>query len=426
LKRRLVVLLIVVCFILPLSSSYNRTGARHDHDLSISNCDASNEENRMADSDNGDPLIKQQSEEINKGVVERNKDYWTQLEKSEKTNKEVMPYNEQSNNASSPTEIEGLQSDQYLQKEEAVIGVTISFAGDCTLGTDESFSYVNSFPYRLEKENNDYSYFFEGVRGVFATDDLTLVNLETTLTTATRKAEKAFRFKGDPSYVEILKEGHIEMVNISNNHIYDYLQKGFDETLKNLEKGGVMYSGEGHIAYYSIKGITIASIGYGGWSTSIQDDLEKDIKLARENADLIIVSFHWGKERSFYPLKAQTDLGRFSIDKGADVVVGHHPHVIQGIEKYKGKYIVYSLGNFCFGGNRNPSDKDSFIFQSHFILKGKRVVRSEGQIIPCSISSVDHVNDYQPTILEGDEKEEVLERIYKYSSKLKYGIKRDE
>ncbi len=129
------------------------------------------------------------------------------------------------------------------------------------------------------------------------------------------------------------------------------------------------------------------------------------------------------RERSNYPNATQLELGRYAIDQGADLVAGHHPHVIQGIEKYKGRYIVYSLANFCFGGNRNPSDKDTFIFQNAFTFKGKELISVKGKVIPCQVSSVKEVNDYQPTILEGEEKERVLKRILKYSEKLKYGIK---
>ena len=306
--------------------------------------------------------------------------------------------------------------DEFQQK------IVISLAGDCTLGTDESFSYVNSFPYQVKKQNEDWGYFFAGVKDIFENDDLTLVNLETTFTTAKKKAKKTFRFKGDPSYVNILKEGSVEMVNIANNHIYDYLQKGFDYTIETLEQAGILYSGEGHIAFFETKGITIASLGYCGWSTSIKDQVKRDIEDVRAKADLVIVSFHWGKERSNYPNEIQKELGRFAIDQGADLVAGHHPHVIQGIEKYQGRYIVYSLGNFCFGGNRNPKDKDTFIFQNEFIFRDGQLKESQCKIIPCRISSVTHVNDYQPTVLEGEEAQRVMNRILKYSSSLEYAF----
>ena len=312
---------------------------------------------------------------------------------------------------------------QKAQKTEDV-KLTLSFAGDCTIGTDESFKYVNSFPEMLKRQNNNYSYFFSGVKQIFEKDDLTLVNLETTLTKAENKAEKKFRFKGKPDYVNILKTGSVEMVNISNNHIYDYLKQGFDETLKTLKAAGVAYSGEGNIAYFTVKDKKIASIGYSAWEMSITKKLRSDIQRARKNADLVIVSFHWGKERTYYPNSVQTGLGRLSIDEGADIVLGHHPHVLQGIELYKGRYIVYSLGNFCFGGNSNPSDKDSMIFHSEFTFREGKLIKCAGEIIPCSISSVSYVNDYKPVILSGTRGQKLLDRIYNYSGELKFGIKR--
>jgi poly-gamma-glutamate capsule biosynthesis protein CapA/YwtB (metallophosphatase superfamily) len=301
--------------------------------------------------------------------------------------------------------------------------IVVSFAGDCTLGTDPAFRMDTSFPARLKQQKGDYAYFFKGVRPVFAADDLTLVNLETTLTTASQMAAKKFRFKGDPSYVRILQEGSIEMVNIANNHIHDFLDRGFKDTLQALKDGSILYSGEGNITIHTVKGIRIASLGYTGWDDSGKKRLCEDIEKARREAELVAVSFHWGEERVHYPNKVQKELGRLCIDLGADIVVGHHPHVLQGVELYKGKYIVYSLGNFCFGGNANPSDKDTMIFQGLFSFREKKVEKIEGRMIPCSISSVKKANDYQPVLLEGREAERVLQRLYEYSSKLEYGIR---
>jgi hypothetical protein len=327
--------------------------------------------------------------------------------------------------------------------------INISFAGDCTLGTDTSFGYSNSFPYRLSLVKNDYSYFLSNVKSVFENDDLTLVNLETTLTTANKPATKKFRFKGDPSYVKILNEGSIEAVNIANNHIHDYLDKGFDDTVEALDKAGISYSGWENTAYIAVKDVKIALIGYTAWDDRLRERLSKSIDVARKNAQIVIVSMHWGKERVNLADESQKALAHFCIDKGANAVIGHHPHVIQGVEQYKSGYIAYSLGNFCFGGNSNPSDKDSIILRLNFkvdrdvqdmdkeetinarrnivntkgdvvntrrnIVNTKGDVKIKAEIIPCSISSVKNINDYHPTILEGDDKERVLKRIAQYS-----------
>jgi len=312
-----------------------------------------------------------------------------------------------------------LGKNEDLSPVEEIKTITISAAGDCTLGTDESFGYSGSFMEEFEKQNRNYGYFFENVREIFANDDLTIVNLETTLTNATKKAEKKFRFKGLPEFTEIIKMGNIEAVNIANNHTMDYLEQGYNDTIENLKKADIGFFGNNHKYVTTIKDIKIGLLGYNGWSNSenVKKQIKNDIEsLKADGCQLVIVSFHWGIERKNYPNSVQKDLGRFTIDSGADLVLGHHPHVVQGIENYKGKYIVYSLANFCFGGNRNPSDKDTFIFQQTFEFKnGEKTDSDKINIIPCSVSSVKHRNNYQPTPVEGDEAKRILQRIEKYS-----------
>lgn len=314
--------------------------------------------------------------------------------------------------------------------------ITISAAGDCTLGTSERYPYRNSFSYELNKANNDYSYFFKNVTPIFEKDDLTIVNLENPLTNATEKEQKTFRFKGDPSYVNILKEGSVEVVNIANNHMHDYLKAGYTETVKSLEKAGIKYYGSDifkstspHVGYLNyefrlieeVKGLRIGLLGYKVWRNSgnvRKQKIKEDLEYMKECTDLIIVSFHWGKEFVNYPLLSQKKLAHFVIDNGADLILGHHPHVIQGIELYNNKNIVYSLGNFCFGGLLNPKDKDTFIYQHSFTFRNGNLIKETNRVIPCSVSSIKERNNYQPTPLEGIEKRRVLQRIKEYSENL--------
>ena len=296
--------------------------------------------------------------------------------------------------------------------------ITISAAGDVTLGRDESFGWERTFDHELELQDGDFAYFFSNVKHIFEADDLTIVNLETTLTTATKKADKKFRFKADPSYVEILKQGSIEAVSIANNHTLDFLDKGYQDTLMTLEEAGVGYYGYEHKYITEVRGIKIGVLGY--YSMKATDKLKGEIEqaideLKNEGTDLVIIMFHWGIERDYWPNSAQTELAYFSIDKGADLVLGSHPHVLQGIEEYKGKQIVYSLANFCFGGNKNPKDKDTMIYVQRFNIKNGELLSQEYDIIPCSISSVTNRNNYQPTPLDGDEAERVMKKINKYS-----------
>ena len=302
--------------------------------------------------------------------------------------------------------------------------ITISAIGDCTIGFDDTFGYDNRFDQVYKSVDYDAAYFFSNVLSVLGQDDLTIANLETTFTTATKKAEKTYRFKGDPSYVKILEEGSIESVNIANNHMFDYLQRGYDDTVAALEASEVAYFGYEVFRILEIKGIRIGlagfHIGSGDWSGK-KSAITKAITQLQESADLLVFSFHWGIEGNYTPTKAQTSLARFCIDNGVDLVLGHHPHVLQGVESYNGRSAAYSLGNFCFGGNRNPKDKDTMIFQQRFEFDAQKelVQVHEHTIIPVSLSSVSNRNDYRPTVLEGDAAERVLAKIEKISADIR-------
>ncbi len=171
-----------------------------------------------------------------------------------------------------------------------------------------------------------------------------------------------------------------------------------------------------------VKGIKVGLVGI----YELYDHLEREqqlkdniAKVKADGAQLIVVIFHWGNETETVPDSNQTTLGRIAIDEGADLVCGHHPHVLQGIETYKGKNIVYSLGNFCFGGNSSPSDMDTMIYQQTFTIDADGVKKDNvTNIIPCSISSAayDGYNNYQPTPAEGDEATRILGKINERSS----------
>ena len=156
------------------------------------------------------------------------------------------------------------------------------------------------------------------------------------------------------------------------------------------------------------------------WGAQAEKLIQNNIEVLREqNVDLILACCHWGIEKDNYPENYQQQLGRKCIDWGVDLVIGHHPHVLQGVEKYKGKYICYSLGNFCFGGNPNPSDTDTMIFRQTFSFKEGMAARDDNySIIPCSITSSRSSNNYQPTPLEGEERERVEQKIIERSNKV--------
>ena len=298
--------------------------------------------------------------------------------------------------------------------EQTSTSITLSFAGDCTLGTDEYFDYSTSFN-AVYDDVDDPSYFMENVADIFSEDDYTIVNMEGTLTESTSRQDKTYAFKGPAEYANILSAGSIEAASLANNHSHDYGDASYTDTIEALDDAGILSFGYDRIGYADIKGVKVAFIGTYmlAEGLGIQDEMVSNIETAREEgAQVVIVFAHWGVERETVPTTEQVELGHIAIDAGADLVVGSHPHVIQGYEKYNGRYIVYSLGNFCFGGNKNPSDKDCMIFQQTFTVSGDDVATDDDiQVIPCSVSSASGYNNYQPTPAEGSEKERILEKI---------------
>lgn len=323
------------------------------------------------------------------------------------------------------TEDEG-QMSQDVEPEE--ITITISAAGDATLGNYFGQDYSWSFREMWEKQQ-DASYFLENVYDIFSGDDMTVVNLEGSLTRAEERREnQTYCISGDPEYVNILTEGSVEAVTMANNHRLDYFEQGTKDTVAALDDAGIAYAYDSHLGIYETKGIRIGFVAVNevGQGAGVEKYLREGIGLLQEEgADLILACCHWGVERENYPEEYQQSLGKQCIDWGADLVLGHHPHVLQGIEEYKGKYIVYSLGNFCFGANRNPADKDCIIFQQTFtFLDGERQTDTEARVIPCSISSVSNRNDYKPTPAGDDEARRILDRMNEYS--MQFGVQLDE
>ena len=300
------------------------------------------------------------------------------------------------------------------------VSLTLSVVGDCTLGTDETFDYDTSL--NAYYENYGSAYFLQNVKSIFSQDDLTIANFEGTLTESDAREDKTFAFKGPASFTSILTDGSVEAVNTANNHSHDYGDQSYEDTMTALDAAGIVHFGYDETAVMDVKGIKVGMVGI----YELKDHLEREqqlkdniAKVKADGAQLIVVIFHWGNETETVPDSNQTTLGRLAIDEGADLVCGHHPHVLQGIETYKGKNIVYSLGNFCFGGNSSPSDMDTMIYQQTFTITSEGVQADNvTNVIPCSISSAAYegYNNYQPTPAEGDEAARILAKINERSA----------
>jgi len=316
-----------------------------------------------------------------------------------------------------------LNNSPELPQDQAEQSITISALGDCALGAEYGQQGV-TFHTVFALNNGDYSYFFSGVHPVLSEDDLTIANLETSLTKAWNRIDKsylkyAFWIKGEPEYARILTEGSVEAVSVANNHTYDYREEGFLETLISLKTAGVDYFGFDQVLIKEIKGIKIGLLGFtefnvgGRWRSysDMKTLVHSAIQALAPGTDLIIVSFHWGNEKEIKPTATQRELAHLAIEAGADLVLGHHPHVLQGMEEYQGKQIVYSLGNFCFGANRVPYDRDTLIYQQTFTFQEGILTGTSMKLIPCSMTTAPTGNDFRPTLLEGAEAERVLLKI---------------
>jgi len=294
-------------------------------------------------------------------------------------------------------------------RQNQVTDITVSVIGDLVLGQDDRFGNFNTYYRRYGPE-----YFFSEVKELLQQDTLTIANLEGTLTTSAMKADKeaqgnrAFWFKGDPVYTAILQAGSIEAVNLANNHSLDFLQEGYADTVAALTKAKITSFGSGKTAICGRIGLiganTLGPLEEGINIAELKKELAAQIKTLKKEVPIVIVYFHWGREDNNNPDPQQIELGRFAVDQGADLVVGSHPHVVQPAEQYKGKTIVYSLGNFVFGGNTHPRNRETAIFQQTFRLLNGHLEKIEaGKFIPCYLSGTDGYNDYRPQIIKGVE-----------------------
>jgi len=279
---------------------------------------------------------------------------------------------------------------------------TISFTGDCTLGSDKDkwnagYSFVQTI-------GENYDYPFELVRPIFEADDFTLINLEVVLSDEGSSRGKLFTFRGPAAYSQILTGSSVEGVTLANNHSRDFGQTGYDSTKKVLEDAGVKYA-ENYSSTMFVLGdkLVVGLYAVDGSTAGIDIDraVEGIRQLKEDGAELIIVAAHWGNEGQYRPNSLQKKAGAAFIEAGAHIVWGHHPHVLQPIEEVDGGIIYNSLGNFSFGGNSNPRDKDSAIIQQEIVRdKAGNVTLGEVTVIPVSISSVEDKNNYQPMPLE--------------------------
>ena len=307
--------------------------------------------------------------------------------------------------------------------------LTLSFVGDCSIGKLQIHGYEGTFDQYYDQFGP--AYFFRNVRPVFDADDLTIANFEGVLTNSNSRVPKGYNIKGRPEFIRVIAESGIDAVSFANNHKIDYGQQGISDTIAAFDSIALPYAFDEHTALiHTDKGIDVGLV-----AANFVHDAE-DVSHASEylysgiaslkarQADLIIALVHWGKEGEHFPNADQQAVGHQCIDLGADLVIGCHPHILQGAEYYKERPILYSLGNFCFGGNRNPGNKETVIAQTVLRFSGQQLQSADLRILPARLSTATDHNDYCPVLLSGAEGQVVIQHMNAYSAP--FGVQFDE
>ena len=307
----------------------------------------------------------------------------------------------------------------YFDAPEGIVTITISAAGDVTLGGDSRLLGYHQFMEIFERNNQDFSYFLRYTRDIFVNSDLSIVNLEGTLTYATEHIYAPFIFRAPPSFARILTYGAVDVVTVANNHTGDFFEVGYQDTLNALRAENINYFGNDMNTIIEVNGIPVGLFGFLMWEDSLyhRNNIENAIAdLQRRGAQLIIAYHHWGIMGETLAAPYQQALGQFTLDSGAHLVLGSHPHNIQGIQEHNGRFIVHSLADFCYGGHSHPDDQDSFIFQQTFtFIDGELQETQNINIIPIMMSSTPYYNNFQPIPASHENAIRIKDRLIRYS-----------
>ena len=304
------------------------------------------------------------------------------------------------------------------QADMEIAEIVISLAGDCTLATDAPlYSMPDSFVGVLAAHGNDYRYPLALAQELFAKDDYTLVNLECVLTDRwdLRNTALYLNFRGPADYVNILTQGSVEGVSMSNNHALDYGPDGLRDCQRNLDQAGVQWAYNQDYFTFERKGVKFAVFSFRrSYMEAYYTWLEEEIARVKqeEGVDFVIVCLHHGEEyQEKHNDYDQTRFAHHAIDYGADLVVGTHPHVLQGIEVYNDRLILYSLGNFSFGGNNRPfpSSIPTAVMQVKLTFDGKYLFSSQLTVWPFHATGTAPYSNYQPVPVTGAEAQEVMD-----------------
>ena len=306
------------------------------------------------------------------------------------------------------------QDDIGFLVQEYTGTVTITFLGDCTLGGEEKTrTAANGFFKTVEREG--YGWPFRNLLPLTGTDDLTVANLEGVLSDRDLpKVKKKYNFIGPTAYTEILREGSVECVSIANNHSHDYDTAGYKDTQAALAGAGIAFFGTDSVAVWkNEEGLLIGFLGVSGsLSGNRAVSYRKKAELLKNlGCSAVITVMHAGTEYQSAPDGYQTQIVNIAVNSGSDLIIGHHPHIVQGFSVVEGVPVVYSLGNCSFGGNGNPRDYDALVVRAELNFEDGELASETLRFYPISLSGDSRRNNYSPVFLKGDDAARVLKKM---------------
>lgn len=277
-----------------------------------------------------------------------------------------------------------------------------------------------------------YGWAFDGTRALLSEADLNVANLETPVTTRRTPSDKRFTYRMHPSALVAIRDAGFELVSLANNHTLDQGAGGLHDTLAHLRERGIQWAGAGsdiaaarEPAIVEKRGVKVGFLSYSCtfpesfWATATTPGtafchehwMVEDVARLRAQVDLVLVAYHWGAEKMETPKDYQKQLAHAAIAAGADAVIGHHPHVLQGVEVVDGKPVLYSLGNYAFG-SRSDAAKDSAL--ARLVVRGKKIERLE--MIPLNVHN--RFVEFNPRVADGEVRERILQTLERLSSDL--------
>ena len=306
--------------------------------------------------------------------------------------------------------------------------ITLTFVGDNSFGTYPETPEHLKFDHVFAANDGDNHYVFKNSLPWFKSDDFTIINAESAFTNATKAVNKMWRIKSDPAHVAFLPASGIEAANLANNHTRDYFEVGYQDTLKAFSDHHISVFNDGMPLITTIGDIETIFLGYdcrmSQQSPEFLARIVEEVKQYKRPDNLVMVNMHWGVEYRETPVDYQTHFGRTILDAGADIIIGAHPHRLESVELYNGKYIIYSMGDYAFGADPTLLSRMTAMFRLRFAKENDIVVMKGMSIVPTLENSDGSTteNNYQPLPVFGKEAEEIVNELIRISAPVKNGV----